>query len=272
MTQIETARLLHPNRAQTASLFDSHCHLTDRAYSSDLKEVIKRARDAKVLYLLTVGLNRQDSIKGLKLCNQFESIYCSLGVHPHDADKFNESSLDEFRNLSQDNKVKAIGETGLDFFRNYSKPENQERAFRAQIDLAKELNLPLIIHIRDAYPQAMKILKEKNYFSGVLHCYSGDEAFAQEAVRLGFYISVAGSITYNGKRLKSVIKQIPQDRLLIETDAPYLAPVPYRGKRNEPAFIRFTLQAIGKVLGQDVTTLAQITTENAKRCFRIKDG
>ncbi len=250
-------------------IFDSHCHLTDRAYSSDLEEVIKRAKDAGVKYLLTVGLNRQDSVKSLKLCHQFESIYCSLGVHPHDADKFTEADLKEFNNLSQDSKVKAIGETGLDFFRNYSKPENQERAFRAQIDLARELNLPLVIHIRDAYPQALKILKEKKYFRGVLHCYSGDEAFAKEAISLGFYISISGSITYDSKKLKSVVKQIPKERLLVETDAPYLAPIPYRGKRNEPAFIRFTLQTIAQILNQDYALLAQITTENAKRCFEI---
>ncbi|MDH5186038.1 MAG: TatD family hydrolase [candidate division WOR-3 bacterium] len=252
-------------------LFDSHCHLTDRAYSLNLKEVINRAKDTGVKYLLTAGLNRSDSKNSLKLCHEFDSIYCSIGVHPHDADKFSESELTEFKILSKDNRVKAIGETGLDFFRNYSKPENQERAFRAQIDLAKELNLPMVIHIRDAYPQTMKILKENGYFKGVLHCYSGDEAFAQEAIKLGFYISISGSITYDGNKLKSVIKQMPLDRLMIETDAPYLAPVPNRGKRNEPAFVRYTLQTIAQILNKDFSSLAQITTDNAKRCFGIQD-
>ena len=252
-------------------LFDSHCHLTDRGYSYNLKEIITRAHEVGVKYLLTAGLNHSDSKNSLKICNEFDSIYCSVGVHPHDADKFSESDLTEFKNLSEDNKVRAIGETGLDFFRNYSKPENQERIFRAQIDLAKELNLPMVIHIRDAYPQSMKILKEKGYFKGVLHCYSGDEVFAQEAIRLGFYISISGAITYNSNKLKSVIKQLPLDRLMIETDAPYLAPVPNRGKRNEPAFVRFTLQTICQILNKDFSSLAQITTENAKRCFEIQD-
>jgi len=129
----------------------------------------------------------------------------------------------------------------------------------------------MVIHIRDAYPQAVKILKEKGYFEGVLHCYSGDEAFAQEAIKLGFYISISGSITYNGNKLKSVIKQLPLDRLMIETDAPYLAPVPNRGKRNEPSFVRFTLQTISQILNKDFSYLAQITTDNAKRCFGIQD-
>lgn len=252
-------------------LFDSHCHLTDRAYHTNLKEVINRAKDAGVKYILTAGLNRSDSKASLKICHEYDSIYCSVGDHPHDADKFAESDLNEFRNLNKDNKVKAIGETGLDFFRNYSKPENQEKAFQAQIDLAKELNLPMIIHIRDAYPQAMKILKEKNYFNGVLHCYSGDEAFAQEAVKLGFYISISGSITYDGNKLKSVIKQLPLDRLMIETDAPYLAPVPHRGKRNEPSCVQFTLKTIAHTLNKDFFSLAQITTDNAKRCFGIDE-
>lgn len=252
-------------------LFDSHCHLPDRGYSYNLKEVINRARDAGVKYLLTAGLNRADSKNSLKICHEYELIYCSVGVHPHDADKFSESDLTEFKNLSKDNKVRAIGETGLDFYRNYSKAENQERAFRAQIDLAKELNLPMVIHIRDAYPQAMKILKEKGYFKGVLHCYSGDEAFAQEAIRLDFYISISGSVTYNNNKLISVIKRLPLDRLMIETDAPYLAPVPNRGKRNESAFMRYTLQAICHILNKDFASLAQITTDNAKRCFGINE-
>ena len=144
-----------------AILFDSHCHLTDRAYLINLKDVINRARVTGVKYILTAGLNRSDSKASLKICHEFDAIYCSIGVHPHDADKFAESDLKEFRHLSQDYKVKAIGEIGLDFFRNYSKPENQEKAFRTQIDFAKELNVPMIIHIRDAYPQSMKILKEK---------------------------------------------------------------------------------------------------------------
>lgn len=258
-------------RMSNVILFDSHCHLTDRGYSNNLNEVINRAKDIGVKYLLTAGLNRSDSKNSLKICHEYDSIYCSVGVHPHDADKFSESDLAEFKNLSQDSKVKAIGETGLDFFRNYSKPENQEKTFRAQIDLAKELNLPMVIHIRDAYPQAMKILKEKGYFQGVLHCYSGDEAFAQEAIRLGFYLSISGSITYDSKRLKTVVKQLPLDRLMIETDAPYLAPVPNRGKRNEPSFVRFTLQTIAQILNKDFSYLAQITTDNAKRCFGINE-
>ena len=254
-----------------AILFDSHCHLTDRGYSNNLQDVINRAHDAGVKYLLTAGLNRIDSKNSLKICHDYELIYCSVGVHPHDADKFSESDLPELKNLSKDSKVRAIGETGLDFFRNYAKPENQELAFRAQIDLAKELNLPMVIHIRDAYPQAMNILKEKGYFKGVLHCYSGDEAFAQEAIRLGFYISISGSITYNGSKLKGVIRQLPLDQLMIETDAPYLAPVPNRGKRNEPAFVRYTLQTICQTLNKDFVFLSQITTDNAKRCFGINE-
>ncbi len=250
-------------------LLDSHCHLTDRAYITSLDDVISRAKANDVHYLLTAGLNIDDSLASIKIANKYRDIYCSVGVHPHDADKFKDSDIDKLRNLATNSKVKAIGETGLDFFRNYSERTNQERAFHSQIELAKEIKMPMIIHIRDAYPDAKKILETHNYFNGVLHCYSGDEQFAFWAIEKGFYISFSGSITYNNPKLKEIAKILPEDKILIETDAPYLAPVPMRGKSNEPAYVKYVAQTIAQLRNCSTEHVAEITTRNTKALFRI---
>lgn len=250
-------------------LFDSHCHLTDRAYLSNLDEIIKRATDSNVSYLLTAGLDINDSLASIKIAEKYPNVYCSVGFHPHDADKFQESDIDKLQKLTTNQKVKAIGETGLDYFKNYSQRTNQEKAFHSQIELAKQLNLPMIIHIRDAYPEAKKILEAHNYFNGVLHCYSGDEQFAFWAIEKGFYISFSGSITYNNPKLKEIARILPKESILIETDAPYLAPVPMRGKRNEPSYVKYVAQTIAQIRKIPSEHLAEITTKNTKALFRI---
>lgn len=250
-------------------LFDSHCHLTDRAYIASLDEVVLRAENNGIKYILSCGLNIDDSIATTKIANKYQDIYCSVGIHPHDADKFHDSDIDKLKSLATNPKVKAIGETGLDFFRNYSERPNQEKAFHAQIELAKELKMPMVIHIRDAYPDSKTILETHNYFVGVLHCYSGDEQFALWAIEKGFYISFSGSITYNSPKLKEIAKILPEDKILIETDAPYLAPVPMRGKRNEPAYVKYVAHVIAQLRNSSTEHLAEITTQNAKRLFKI---
>lgn len=250
-------------------LFDSHCHLTDRAYLTSLDEVVKRAQDNSVKYLLTVGLNIDDSLASIKIANKYPDVYCSVGIHPHDAKSMRDSDMERLEKMTGNPKVKAIGETGLDFYRNYSDRESQEKVFHMQIDLAQKLGLPMIIHIRAAYPESKVILLEHKYFTGVLHCYSGDTAFAQWALSQGFYISFSGSITYNNPELKQVAKTVPEDRILIETDAPYLSPGPMRGKRNEPAYVEYTAQTITQIRNISTEHLAEITTKNTKTLFKI---
>jgi len=220
--------------------------------------------------MLTVGLDRRDCQAVLKLAETDEHLYAGIGIHPHEADRFRTDDIAFLRDLAKHPKVKAIGETGLDLFRNYALPENQLAAFRAHIALARELNLPLILHIRDAYPDALKVLQEFGYYHGVMHCYSGDRVFALEAVRLGFYVSFSGSLTYSNARLPDAARALPLERVMVETDAPYLTPVPLRGKfPNEPALVRHTLAALARIRNLSPAEMARITTGNGMRLFGI---
>ncbi len=252
-------------------IFDSHCHLTDSHFGNDLNEVLRRARQAGVKEILTVSMNVPDSQEAVELCRGEKGIYCTVGVHPHEADSFRSVDIQNLKDMCIEPQVKAIGETGLDFFRTFSTRANQETAFRAQIELAKMLNLPLVIHVRDAVQTAMAVLEEHGYFNGVLHCFSESRKFAEWAVAKGFYISFSGSLTYGDKRLQEVVRVVPQDRLLVETDAPYLVPEPERGpgKRNEPALIRLTLKFLADLLNLTPAEVAQITRNNAHHCFQI---
>ncbi len=248
-------------------IFDTHCHLTDSVFANP-DEAIQRARDAGVELMTTVGLNRDDCRRAVELAEKHDGVYAAVGIHPHEADRFQDSDLDLLRELAKNPKVRAIGETGLDFFRNYADHDNQRRAFHAHIELAKELDLPMVLHVRDAYQEAMAVLKEHGYYQGVMHCYSGDKAFALEAVRLGFYVAFSGSLTYGGSRLPEVARALPIERVMVETDAPYLTPVPYRGKmKNEPALVKHTLAVLARTRGIEMADAARITTENGKRFF-----
>jgi len=250
-------------------LFDTHCHLTDKAFANP-DEAIQRAGDAGVELMTTVGLDRDDCRRAVELAEKHDGVFAAVGIHPHEADRFQDSDLDLLRRLAKNPKVRAIGETGLDFFRNYADSANQRRAFHAHIELAKGLALPMVLHIRDAYPEAMAVLKEHGWYQGVMHCYSGDKAFALEAVRLGFYVAFSGSLTYGGSRLPDVARALPIERILVETDAPYLTPVPYRGKmKNEPALVKHTLAVLARARGIEMAEAARITTENGRRFFRI---
>lgn len=251
-------------------IFDSHCHLVDRAYP-DPAAVIRRAQEGGVRYLLAVGLERQNCAATVQLAEQHKDVYAGVGIHPHEADRFQDDDIRFLRELAANPKVRGIGETGLDFFREYADHENQRRAFHAHIELARELNRPLILHIRNAYPEALGVLREHGYYHGVMHCYSGDRAFALAAVELGFYVSFSGSLTYGGSRLPEVARSLPQERILVETDAPYLTPMPYRGKqRNEPALVRHTLLILARALNLPLADAARLTTENACRLFEIE--
>ena len=250
-------------------LFDSHCHLTDGKFAADLAIVLKTAHSAGVRWLMTVGQSVPDSKQVVALSRNREGVYCAVGVHPHESDQFRSWDVQALKDMCIEPKVKAIGEIGLDFFRGISSRGNQETAFHAQVELARMLDMPMIIHIRDAASRARSIVDEHRHYSGVLHCFSADRKLAEWAVEKGLFISFSGNITYGEEHLGEIIKAIPRDRLMVETDAPSLAPVPERGQRNEPALVRRIVDKLALTLGISVTEAADLTRENARRCFRI---
>jgi TatD DNase family protein len=250
-------------------IFDSHCHLTDGQFAADLPAVLRQAHSAGVRWIMVASQSVPDSKQVVVLCRNREELYCAVGVHPHEADHFRSWDVQALKDMCIEAKVKAIGEIGLDFFRGISSRGNQETAFHAQVELAKMLDMPMIVHIRDAAGRARSVIDEHGYYSGVLHCFSSDKKLAEWAVEKRLYVSFAGNITYGEDRYEDIIKSIPRDRLMVETDAPYLTPVPNRGQRNEPAMIRLTIEKLAQALGITPAEAADLTRENALRCFRI---
>ncbi|RJQ50451.1 MAG: YchF/TatD family DNA exonuclease [Nitrospiraceae bacterium] len=252
-------------------MIDTHCHLEMEAFDDDREEAIKRAGKEHVKFIINAGSDRAGNLKGLELSSKYQNIYSAVGIHPHDAKYLDKSLILELRRWLERPKIVAIGEIGLDYHYLHSPKGVQVEAFIRQIAIAQESDLPIIVHSREAKKDTIRILREEaSGVSGVLHCFSGDIEMAKEAMGLGFYISIAGPVTFkNAKELKEVVRFIPDDFLLIETDAPYLSPVPMRGKRNEPSFLRHTADAIAEIRGINVSDLARITTLNAMRLFRI---
>jgi TatD DNase family protein len=241
------------------------------AFASDRDEVVTRAEKAGIKYILNAGSDRAANRAALELSSRYPSVYSAVGIHPHDANTLDGPLYKELRKWAGNPKVVAIGETGLDYHYLHSPKGVQIDAFRKQILLAKELDLPIIVHSREAKKDTMRILKEEiTDTTGVLHCFSGDKEMAKDAMEMGFYISIAGPVTFkNAKRLREIIEFVPDEFLLIETDAPYLSPVPMRGKRNEPSFIHYTAKTIAEIREVSLTDLARITTLNALKLFKI---
>ncbi len=255
-----------------ALFVDSHAHLDDRKYDHDRHEMLMRAKERGVRLIVNVGYDIPSSRRSMSLANKYDFIYAAVGIHPHDASEAGEDSFDELRQLSKNPKVVAIGEMGLDYYRNLSPREIQQKVFRKQIRLAQELGKPIVVHDRDAHGDVMKILKEENAAAagGVMHCFSGSLEMARDCLKMGFYISIAGPVTFdNARKLREIAAAIPLDRLLIETDAPYLTPEPHRGKRNESAYVVHVGERIAQLRGIPVEELADATTANARRLFRI---
>ncbi len=254
------------------TLIDTHAHLIDERYRRDRKEVIARARSSGVVQMVNVGYDLDSSRRCVALAGEYDFIYAAVGVHPHDAARAPENYLDELRELARGPKVVAIGETGLDYYRNLSPRAEQQRVFREQLALARELALPVIIHDREAHADLLAILKQDGLSSagGVMHCFSGSWEMAEECLRLGFYISIAGVVTYpQSTRLKNIAAQVPDERLLVETDCPYLTPEPWRGKRNEPSYVRCVVEHIAVLRGATAQELALLTARNARRLFGL---
>lgn len=252
--------------------FDSHTHLDDRKYNDDRDEMLMRARENGISYIINVGYDIASSKRSIALAEKHEFIYAAVGIHPHDAETEGAKGLEEVAILASNPKVVAIGEMGLDYYRDLSPRDIQKDMFRKQIGLALKLKKPIIVHDRDAHGDVMNILKEENasQAGGVLHCFSGSLEMARECLEMGFYISIAGPVTFNNARkLQEVAASIPLDRLLIETDAPYLTPEPNRGKRNESAYVVNVARKIAELKNISVEDIAHATTANAKKLFNI---
>lgn len=254
-------------------LIDSHAHLDDRRFNRDRDRLIKSLKSNGVDMVINVGADLQTSIKSVSLAEKYDNIYAAVGVHPHSAKEMDDSTIDVLKTFTKRDKVVAVGEIGLDYHYDNSPRDVQRKRFREQLDLAKEVDLPVIIHSRSATEDTYNILKEAQDGSleGVLHCYSGSVEMAREYIKLGFYISIAGPVTFkNARVLKEVAKDVPLDKLLIETDAPYLTPEPHRGKRNEPVYVRYVAGTIAELRGISFEEVARATAENTKKLFRIK--
>lgn len=250
--------------------FDTHTHLDDARFADDRAEVIQKVRDAGVTLAVNIGADMKSSETSVALAEQYDFIYASVGVHPEDVTHLTEADMDRLAELAQHNKVVAIGEIGLDYHYDDVPKELQKKWFLRQIQLAQKLELPYIVHDREAHGDVLEIIRESGYFRGVMHCYSGSAEMAQELLKLGFYISFAGPVTFkNGKKTQEAAKQIPIERILIETDSPYLTPEPYRGQRNDSSMVQFVARKIAELKGITAAEAARITMENGKRFFNI---
>ncbi|HLR54739.1 MAG TPA: TatD family hydrolase [Pseudogracilibacillus sp.] len=254
-------------------LFDTHMHLNARQFEEDQEEVIQRATEAGVTTMVVVGFDDETIPLAIELAEKYDHIYAAVGWHPVDAIDCTSEHLDWLESLTKHPKVVALGEMGLDYHWDKSPKEVQQEVFRKQIRLAKKLQMPIIIHNREATADVIRILQEEDVaeIGGIMHCYSGTLEEVQSCLDMNFYISLAGPVTFkNAKEVKEVAKIIPLERLLIETDAPYLAPHPYRGKRNEPSYVKLVAEEIARLREMDFTTICEITTRNAFDIFGIK--
>jgi TatD DNase family protein len=241
-------------------------------FRRDLKEVIQRAKASGVEYIFTVGTEKKDWNRALEIAHSNPSVYAILGIHPHNAREIDQETYPTLKKLCADDKVRAYGEIGLDFYRNLSPREVQIERFREQIQLAKELGLPIVVHDREAHKDTLEILKSEKAMEcgGIIHCFSGDYQMAKDCIRMGFLISIPGTITFkNAGGFQEIVQRLSLDSLLIETDAPFLAPVPFRGKRNEPSYVRYTAQKVAEIQKVSLEKVAEVTTENALRVYRL---
>jgi TatD DNase family protein len=296
--------LAKAHQSSLATLIDTHCHLEMDEFNSDREEVIQRARDAGIVALITIGSDMRGNKGAIELSEKYESIYAAVGIHPHDAKDFTEETLNQLKAWTEKlnpaspprnsplskgarlpsvgqgyrgvkggqggGKVVAIGEIGLDYHYDNSPREIQKEVFKRQLSLAKETRLPVVIHSREAKRDTLEIVRESGVDKGVFHCFSGDMDMAEEVMAMGFHISIAGPVTFkNAKKLVEIAKFIPDDFLLIETDAPYLTPEPFRGRRNEPSYLVHIARTIAGLREISMEDLARITTLNAKRLFGV---
>lgn len=253
-------------------MIDSHAHLDEERFDEDRDELIKSLKENAISYVINPSSDMDTSRRVVELSNKYENIFAAVGIHPHDAEGFKEEDLDELRQLSKDERVVAIGEIGLDYYYDNSPRDIQKEVFRKQLELSHELDLPVIIHTRDAMGDTYDILKEfEDRVRGVMHCYTGSIEMAEKFMKLGFYISIAGPVTFkNAVNVREMAKQIPLERLLIETDSPYLAPVPNRGKRNDPTNVRYVADMLANLKEIQIDKIIEHSRENTVELFSLK--
>ena len=256
-------------------LIDSHCHLDMSNYEGELETILGRAKSHGVHTIISIGIDEKSSLAAVELAKQYPMIKATVGVHPHDIGHVDNETYDRLRNLIECNReyIVGYGEIGLDYAKQYTDPAAQIAAFRSQLELAKELRLPVIIHDRDAHEDTLKTLTQVAPFpeKGVMHCFSGDIVFAEKMIELGFLISIPGVVTFkNGKGLQEVVKQISINSLILETDGPFLAPVPMRGKRNEPSYLSYTAKKVAELKNVSVAEVAEQTSKNVMKLFNFK--
>lgn len=250
--------------------FDSHAHYDDSRFDQDRDEVIKGLFQQNVDAVINVGADMASSRASIRLAEQYDFFYAAVGVHPHEAEHMDDKDLEQLRQWFDHPKVVALGEIGLDYYYDNSPRQTQQYWFDRQLSLAEECHMPVIIHDRDAHGDTMALLQKHSRVQGVLHCYSGSTEMAKQLLDQGFYLAFGGSCTFkNAKTLPEVIQTVPQDRFLIETDCPYLTPVPYRGERNHSGFLVHVAEKIGQLRGWTIEEVARISAENTKRLFQI---
>jgi TatD DNase family protein len=252
-------------------LIDTHCHLDFPEFDPDRDEVVRLSRDSGVGYIVNIGSSLRGSLRSVELAQSYDCVYAAIGIHPHEADGFQGQHEKALRELAEKDKVVAIGEIGLDYYKNYSRPENQRPLFAKLLELAKDLNLPLVIHTRKAQNDTLDILKRYLPLQAVVHCFSGDEDFLKQCLGLGFFVSFTCNITYKkAENLRELVKAVPLERLLLETDAPFLPPQEWRGKRNEPRHVKELARAIAQLKQTSFEDIAEVTTANARAFFHLK--
>ncbi len=268
------AKINPPQLPANAKLVDTHCHLDMTAYELDLEEIVQAAAGLGVAQIIAIGIDWPSSAAAVAIAGRFQGVFAAVGIHPHQAA---EAGDDDYARLAAlaarpENKVVGYGEIGLDYAKNYAPRDRQIKEFARQLGLARELRLPVIIHDRDAHDDTMRLIREAAPFpaGGVMHCFSGDRELARQAIDLGFHISIPGIVTFkNADTLQQVAADIPLERMLLETDGPFLAPVPWRGKRNKPEYLLYTAQKIAELRNISAAEVARRTSDNAKALFRL---
>ena len=258
-----------PQGFHTSNLIDTHSHMDMKDFE-DLDAIISNAKNVGVEKIIIPSVDSSSFEKIIEISNKYDGVYCALGIHPSEVQKAKDDDFEEIIKLSTDKKVVAIGECGLDYYWDKSFVEEQKRAFLKQIEIAKTLKKPLIVHDREAHPDTFEMLKDIKEIPVIMHCFSGSWEFAKECIKKGFYIALGGVVTFkNAKKVHEIAKNIPLEHLLLETDAPYLTPEPFRGKRNEPAYVKFVAEKIAELRGVSFEEIAHATTTNANEVFRF---
>lgn len=257
-----------------ARFIDSHAHLDGEQLNPHLDEILARAKEVGLTEIICVGASAgfESNERTLKVAQAHEHLYATVGIHPHDAKLTDDEVVERLREMADDEKVVAIGETGLDYYYDLSPREAQRESFRRFLRLAKEKSLPVVVHTRDAEEDTVEIMQEEGaaQIGGVIHCFTGTEALSVPALKMGFYISFSGVLTFrNADRLRAIARDLPRDRVLVETDCPFLTPAPHRGKTNEPAMIVHTAQKLAELWEEDLETVKARTGENAARLFKL---